>query len=237
MAITALPTPPSRTDPLNFSDRADAFLAALPRFRDEANSIEQALTASTTIATSTSSITVSPGSKTLTTQAAKGFNINAWYCITSPTDSGKSLIGQITAYDSATGALTFNAISVTGSGSDTNWVIHPSLPLTTIAQTTSDVIVDLGAGNTVNVLTGKVFRKTFTANATITFSGTPDANKAYSFKMKITNAGGYAITWPLNVRWPGGFRPNFTLSGSDILEFTTDNSGADWYVTQFSTRV
>lgn len=35
--ITALPTPPSRQDPTNFNDRADAFLSALPQFATEAN--------------------------------------------------------------------------------------------------------------------------------------------------------------------------------------------------------
>lgn len=39
MAITPLPTPPSRDDPANFSTRADAFLAALPDFATEANAL------------------------------------------------------------------------------------------------------------------------------------------------------------------------------------------------------
>lgn len=39
MAITPLPTPPSRNDPTNFSTRADAFLGALPTFATEANAL------------------------------------------------------------------------------------------------------------------------------------------------------------------------------------------------------
>ncbi|MNX37972.1 hypothetical protein D3C86_682930 [compost metagenome] len=39
MAITALPNPPSRSDPANFPERADAFMAALPGFADEANAL------------------------------------------------------------------------------------------------------------------------------------------------------------------------------------------------------
>jgi hypothetical protein len=39
MAITALPTPPSRQDPDNFSARGDAFMAALPTFATEANTL------------------------------------------------------------------------------------------------------------------------------------------------------------------------------------------------------
>lgn len=38
-AINPLPTPPSRNYPANFSDRADAFLAALPAYTSEANAL------------------------------------------------------------------------------------------------------------------------------------------------------------------------------------------------------
>ena len=37
--IAALPTPPTRTDPANFSARADAFLAALPNFGSQQNAL------------------------------------------------------------------------------------------------------------------------------------------------------------------------------------------------------
>lgn len=38
-AITALPTPPQRSDSANFATRGDAFLTALPTFRTEANNL------------------------------------------------------------------------------------------------------------------------------------------------------------------------------------------------------
>ena len=40
MSITALPNPPSRSDPANFPERADAFMAALPTFVQEANVLQ-----------------------------------------------------------------------------------------------------------------------------------------------------------------------------------------------------
>lgn len=46
MAITSLPTPPSRSDPENFAERADAFMAALPRFANEANALQLDVTQS-----------------------------------------------------------------------------------------------------------------------------------------------------------------------------------------------
>lgn len=42
MAITPLPTPPSRNDPSTFSTLADAFLGALPAFATEANALATA---------------------------------------------------------------------------------------------------------------------------------------------------------------------------------------------------
>lgn len=43
MAITPLPDPPSRSDPANFADEADAFLSALPTFGNEANALAVAV--------------------------------------------------------------------------------------------------------------------------------------------------------------------------------------------------
>jgi hypothetical protein len=41
MAITPLPDPPSRSDPANFPERADAFMSALPQFATEANTLQE----------------------------------------------------------------------------------------------------------------------------------------------------------------------------------------------------
>jgi hypothetical protein len=40
MPITALPTPPTRSDPATFAARGDAFLSALPTFGAEANVLQ-----------------------------------------------------------------------------------------------------------------------------------------------------------------------------------------------------
>ena len=61
--ITALPTPPARTQPAaTFSTNADAFLAALPTFATQANAVASEVSANTSTATT--------GAATATTQAA-----------------------------------------------------------------------------------------------------------------------------------------------------------------------
>lgn len=65
--ITALPTPPSRSDPVNFSARSDAFLGALPTFCTETNAVAAEVNAN--------AITADVAADTATAQA--GFAIAA----------------------------------------------------------------------------------------------------------------------------------------------------------------
>lgn len=68
MAITALPTPPSRADAVNFADRGDAFLGALPTFQSEANALATDVTTKQGIA-STAATTATTQAGIATTQA------------------------------------------------------------------------------------------------------------------------------------------------------------------------
>ena len=63
MAIKPLPTPPSRADAANFSDRADAFMAQLPTFANEANALQADV--------NTKQSTASTAATTATTKAAE----------------------------------------------------------------------------------------------------------------------------------------------------------------------
>jgi hypothetical protein len=58
MAITPLPTPPSRDDPSNFAARADAFLGALPAFAAETNSVAGEVDASALVASAAAAAAV-----------------------------------------------------------------------------------------------------------------------------------------------------------------------------------
>jgi len=127
MAITALPTPPSRSAPSTFSTLADAFIAALPVFVTEANAQAAALDLNDTIDTSASSVAIGLGAKTFTVTAAKSFQPGMWLIIADDAaPSTNQMFGSITSYSGTT--LVMNITSVLGSGTKTAWTISQSSP-------------------------------------------------------------------------------------------------------------
>jgi len=76
MPITALPTPPSRTDAANFNARAEAFLGALPTFATEANTLATTVNTSATNAASsaTSASTQATNAATSAANAAASYD-------------------------------------------------------------------------------------------------------------------------------------------------------------------
>lgn len=128
MPITPLPDPPLRSDSAAvFVEKADTFMAALPTFAVEANSVENALITSTVTATSTTSLTIGTGSKSLTTQTGKAWIAGSWLYIVSSSSITNTMQGQVTAYNSGTGSLTVNVTSVSGAGTFASWAIGLSV--------------------------------------------------------------------------------------------------------------
>lgn len=126
--ITALPTPPSRSDtPTNFNALADAFLNAFPTLRNEINAWAAALPANITgtdfSGTSTTSVAIAIGSQTFTTQTGKQFQIGQAIRIAYTTTPANYMDGQVTAYNSGTGALTVNVTAIGGTGTFALWTI------------------------------------------------------------------------------------------------------------------
>jgi hypothetical protein len=162
--ITALPTPPSRTDPANFPARADAFVAQMPTFGSQANAVATnvynnaveadqdataadahrvaaaasaatasaaaltAINAPGTQGTSTTSLAVGTGAKTLTTQTGKAWVLGQWVIVANSAAAANWMLGYITAYNSGTGSLTVEVTTTGGSGTYATWNIALSAP-------------------------------------------------------------------------------------------------------------
>lgn len=193
--ITELPTPPSRGDaPDVFASRADAFLGALPTFADETNAvgayvddkaseIEDIVANAGYVGTSTTTVTLGTGAKSLTTQADLAYIPGVYVTVvdsTAPTVN--SMIGLVTAYDDETGALTINSLLSKGTGDVSTWAISLSGPPGSDATVTKsavegavggpvalrdDVMVTItGATHTLDAAdSGKVHR--FTSNSAV----------------------------------------------------------------------
>lgn len=127
--IRALPPVPTRDDPTNFALKADAFLAALPGFADDANALEQSLQLVATTGTSVSTLTVGVGSKSLTTQPGKAWATGAWVYVFAAAAVSNYMVGRVTSYDVVTGALVVNVSAIDGSGSHSSWIIGLGTPV------------------------------------------------------------------------------------------------------------
>jgi hypothetical protein len=141
------PTPPelpSFTNKTTFFALAQGlFVWLTTTFMQWVDATATAMNLNSTNDVSTSSVLIGTGSKSLTVSASKSY-VGGMYVVisdnTTPgtTNSVNSMTGQITSYNSSTGALVVNVLKVLGSGTKTAWVISqcapPSLEVSTTMQ-------------------------------------------------------------------------------------------------------
>jgi len=151
-----------------FADKADAWVAALSTFTTEANALQtdvnnkqttatnaantatdqaglavasaaSAIAAPGTSATSTTSLAIGTGSKTLTVEAGKDLVVGMAVMIASTVAPATNWMhGIITSYTSGTGVLVVTVDTIGGSGTIAAWTVSISAP----------VVASLGAGQT-----------------------------------------------------------------------------------------
>lgn len=127
--LAPLSVVPSRQNPSTFSDDMDAFLNwLLTVYLPWANAIENSFQFTATNGTSTTSLAITTGSKSLTTQASKAWSVGAYVYLTYSSDVTKLMVGQVTAYNNSTGALTVNVTTTMGSGTYASWSIGLAVP-------------------------------------------------------------------------------------------------------------
>ena len=131
--------------------------------------------------TSTTSVAVGTGSKSWTTQTGKQFSVGVFLTIARTAAPTNWMVGQVTAYNSGTGALTVNVTGTNGSGTYTDWTINVSGaqgatgstgPAYVQARSTKTSGYTLVAGDLGNLIdcTSGTFTLAFTAAATLTSS-------------------------------------------------------------------
>lgn len=165
MAITPLPTPPSRDDPTNFSARGDAFLGALPTFATEANALAVDVNADAAAAAVSASDaeTAATGAEAAAVAASAAANVTKWISGTTYTEGTVvwSPISYLSYRRKTTGGGTTDP-----SADSTNWAQAAGTGDVTLSATQTLTNKTISAAN--NTLTGVALlaANTFTGNQT-----------------------------------------------------------------------
>ena len=209
-AITALPTPPSRDDSVNFAARADAFVGALPTFGTQANNlatnvynnaVEAEADAVAAAASAAGSASSAAAANASAQAAAISSNVTLWVSGTSYT-SGQTVYSPITFLTYR--RITNGAGTTDPSADGTNWQL--------ISGTVSSIAVS--GGTTGLTVSGSPV----TTSGTITLAGT----------LAVANGGTGATTLTAKnlVVGNGTSAVTFIAPGSSGTVLTSN--GTDW---------
>lgn len=143
MAIDPIPDPPLESDsPAVFTEHGGAFLGALPKMALQMNAAAVAMNANGTNSTSTDSHTIAAsGSKTFMVQIGKSYVPGMTVRAAVTADGTTWMQGDVTAYDSVTGALVITMNASTGSGTYSAWTLSLSSAASTGGSLTQDFSV------------------------------------------------------------------------------------------------
>lgn len=174
-----------------------------------ATSAATALNAPGTSATSTTSLTVGVGAQNLTIQAGKQIVVGMFVVIASTASPANWMHGNVTAYNSVTGALTVQVDSVGGSGTIANWTISLSGVSAATPPQTGNTGKFLQTNGTT---TNWGFPGITTVVATVTASTTLANGTGYLYVPTQTTAYGQVVTLPAANSLTTG--PNFVIDNS-----------------------
>jgi len=230
--ITNLPTPPSRQEPATFSERADAFLGALPTFGTQVNAAGDYIDAKAAEVDADAATASAAAASAVAAAGATAWVSGASY------DAG-DVVYSLIDFQTYRAKTTHSGVTTDPSVDATNWVQislgsfdgDVSVAGELIAESYNETFVSLsGTTPAVDCEAGNNFSLSTTGNTTFTFSNPPTSGTAYGFTIKIIAGGTHTLTWPASVDWPGGTAPDAPASGeTDVFVFYTTDGGTNWY--------
>ena len=158
------------------SDMLVETAAAATSASNAATSASQAQTyAAALTGTSATSTTIGTGSKSVTASTGKQWAVGQYVYLARTSVPTTYMAGQVTAYDSGTGALTVDVVATSGSGTYSDWTISiggaqgPSGTINLLNESSKSSAYTLASGDkgTVVRLTGTGWTLGFTAAATL----------------------------------------------------------------------
>lgn len=137
------------------------------------DAVELALTENRLASTSTTTLSVSSGSKTLLIETGRAFAVGQFVSIARTASPTTYMSGQVTAYNASTGVMVVNVTDPVGSGSFNEWSVALTLPGSTsgflrrTGDTMSGPLALAGDPATDNEAARKAYVDAVTAAATI----------------------------------------------------------------------
>lgn len=97
---------------------------------------------------------------------------------------------------------------------------------------TVNTVASAGATPTISLASGNVQMVTLSANATISLTGaTNGVACSLSLYLVQNGTGGWVVTWPASVKWPGGLAPSLSSGANkiDLIILETLDGGTTWF--------
>lgn len=189
--ITAPPPAPGRNAPSIFSTLADAFLAWFAGFVIQLNAVVLAMNWNALTSTSTTSLAIGTGAKSLTVDVSKGYLPGHSVKIARTAAPSNWMHGDVTSYNSGTGALVVNVTTISGSGTFTDWTVTFSAPISPGLAITAGKTLTVSESSTI----AAELHVTQPTHLDEAKSMSDKANKANSALTGITSAEKIVTAW------------------------------------------
>ena len=198
------------------------------------------------VSTSTTSLAIGTGAKTLTVQLDEGWAIGMPVKAYETANPNNYMVGYVTAYNTATGQLDFNVpVGYTsGSGTINAWTIviggdAAGAVSTILTNFPTVATVAPGAAYAMDLSLSNYFDITLnSATCALSFTNIPSSGKLAEIVVLIRqdSTGGRVVTWPGLMYWSSGAPPSLSTTKNrvDLFYLTTRDGGATWFATRFN---